>query len=105
MRLSPLPYEGFKWAMHSLLVNRSTARTTVGMVTKKLVFAEPPDYIELYAITAPKRPTLSGSPLPEALFDALDVYVCTSEAEGFSNGQGHQELHWNLSDERMRRVT
>jgi glycosyltransferase involved in cell wall biosynthesis len=28
---------------------------------------------------------LSGSPSPEAIFAALDVYVCTSEAEGFSN--------------------
>jgi glycosyltransferase involved in cell wall biosynthesis len=28
---------------------------------------------------------LSDSPSPEAIFAALDVYVCTSEAEGFSN--------------------
>ena len=28
---------------------------------------------------------LDGCPSPEEIFAALDVYVCTSEAEGFSN--------------------
>jgi glycosyltransferase involved in cell wall biosynthesis len=32
-----------------------------------------------------KVKVLSGSPSPEVIFAALDVYVCTSEAEGFSN--------------------
>jgi L-malate glycosyltransferase len=32
-----------------------------------------------------KVKVLSGSPSPEGIFAALDVYVCTSEAEGFSN--------------------
>jgi glycosyltransferase involved in cell wall biosynthesis len=33
----------------------------------------------------PKIKVLNGSPYPEEIFAALDVYVCTSEAEGFSN--------------------
>jgi glycosyltransferase involved in cell wall biosynthesis len=32
-----------------------------------------------------KIKVLNGSPSPEEIFAALDVYVCTSEAEGFSN--------------------
>jgi len=34
---------------------------------------------------APKFKVLNGSASPEEIFAALDVYVCTSEAEGFSN--------------------
>jgi glycosyltransferase involved in cell wall biosynthesis len=33
----------------------------------------------------PKFKVLNGSPSPEGIFAAVDVYVCTSEAEGFSN--------------------
>jgi glycosyltransferase involved in cell wall biosynthesis len=33
----------------------------------------------------PKIKVLNGRPSPEEIFAALDVYVCTSEAEGFSN--------------------
>lgn len=32
-----------------------------------------------------KVKVLSANPSPEAIFAALDVYICTSEAEGFSN--------------------
>jgi glycosyltransferase involved in cell wall biosynthesis len=40
--------------------------------------------IELCGL-GPKIKVLNGSPSPEEIFAALDVYVCTSEAEGFSN--------------------
>jgi len=33
----------------------------------------------------PRIKVLNGCPSPEEIFAALDVYVCTSEAEGFSN--------------------
>jgi glycosyltransferase involved in cell wall biosynthesis len=33
----------------------------------------------------PKTKVLNGCPSPEEIFAAMDVYVCTSEAEGFSN--------------------